>query len=59
MSLEDVAKEVVVSYGKKADYHCIWEVLEKHGFRDPDNELSNRVYEIVQTAEVRVKVRNW
>lgn len=59
ISLEDIAKEVVVSFGKQIDYVMIWDVMHKHGLRDENNELADRVYEMVQSAEVRVKIRSY
>lgn len=57
MSLEEIAKEVVINHGKDVTYAHIWDVMHRHGLRDESGDLADRVFEMVKTAEVRVKVR--
>lgn len=58
IDLETIAKEVAIQYGKQANYACIWEVMHKHGLRDNDGVLADRVYEMIQDAEIRIKIRS-
>ena len=59
ISLEGIAKEVVIQFGKKIEYAHIWEVMHKNGLRDESGDLADRVWDMVQDAEVRVKIRSY
>ncbi len=59
VSLEDIAKKVVLAYGKKIEYAHIWEVMHDEGLRDESGDLADRVWDMVQSAEVRVKIRSY
>lgn len=57
MSLEDLVKETIIRFGKEADMNCIQDVLFNNGFQDEDGLMSSRIMEMIDNAEVRVKVR--
>ncbi len=59
ISLEDVAKECAQTYGRRVEYVEIWEVMHRNGLRDESGDLADRVYELVQGAEIRVKIRSY
>lgn len=60
ISLEDVAKKTVLAFGtRRVEYAQIWEIMHENGLRDESGDLADRVWDMIQSAEVRVKIRSY
>ncbi len=56
-SLEDVTKDIVYRWGKASGYPEIYHVFQERGILDEDGSLADRVAELIERCEVRIKVR--
>ncbi len=56
VTLEKVAEQVCIDFGRNANERNIAEALHYHGFSDPDHELTAIVSEMCANATIRVRL---